>query len=120
MRTELAIQLVLCGVLLAGLTILAQHFQPDLPRLTFHAGLAGGGLCVLYGTLSRWGKVGRGGAMVTLTLLVCVLARQALLSWGRGAGQDDSKTRIVMILTTVSMAFCLLTLAKLLQAEDKP
>lgn len=58
--------------------------------------------------------------MVTLMLLISVQTRQALLSWGGGTGQGDSKARIVVVLMTVSMALCLMMLAHLLQAEDKP
>lgn len=53
MSIKPVIELVLGGVLLAGLTVLARHVQPDLPRLTFYSGLVGGGLCVLYGALRR-------------------------------------------------------------------
>jgi len=109
---QLEIELVLCGVLLAGLTVLARHFQPDLPGLTVYGGLVGGGLCVLCGALRRATKVGLRSAMVTLTLLVCVFMLQAVQSWV-ASPEGDSKARTVAALMTMLVAFCGVTLANL-------
>ena len=53
LNLDMALELVLCGVLLAGLSLLAQHLHPELSRPTLFSGLGGGGLCVLWGVLAR-------------------------------------------------------------------
>ena len=66
----LVIDLVLCGVLFAGLSLLAQHLQPNFPRVTLLTGLVGGGFCVLWGVLGgRTARV-RAGALVTLAAVL--------------------------------------------------
>jgi len=109
---ELVIDLVLCGVSLAGLSLLAQHLQPDFPRVTLFTGLVGGGLCVLWGVLGgRTARV-RVGAMVTLAAVVCVLVHQAVQSWEASAG-GASNARMVAALMTVLVVFCVGMLANL-------
>jgi peptidoglycan/LPS O-acetylase OafA/YrhL len=114
MGLEGAIDLVLCGVLLAGLSFLAQHFQPDLPRLTFFTGVAGGGLCFLWGFLGRRRPGCRVGAMVTLATVACVFVRQAVQSWETSAG-GEAKGRPVAVLVTLLVVFCIGVLANLTQ-----
>jgi FtsH-binding integral membrane protein len=111
---ELAIDLLLCGVLLAGLVFLARHLQPDLPRLTFFTGAGGGGLCVLWAILGRCGTPNRLGVMVTLAAVGCVLARQAVQSW-EASVEGGSKGRMVTALMTVLVVFCTGMLANLVQ-----
>jgi hypothetical protein len=48
---EEALDLVPCGVLVAGLMFRSRRFQLDLPSMTFYAGLAGAALCVGWCTL---------------------------------------------------------------------
>lgn len=111
---EVAVDLVLCGVLLAGLSLTAQHLQPDFPRLTFITGLAGGGLCVLWGILGRRGTPCRVGAMVTLAAVACVLARQAVQSWEASA-EGESKGRMAAALMAVEVVFSVGMLANLIR-----
>ena len=101
----LAFDLVLCGMLLAGISLLARHLEPDLPRMTLLTGLVGGGLCVFWGALGRRTTRCRVGALVTLALVACVLARQAVQSWGISF-EDESHGRIVAALMTVLVVFC--------------
>jgi len=100
-----AFDLVLCGVLLAAICLLAQHLEPDLPRMTLLTGLVGGGLCVFWGALGRRTTRCRAGAMVTLALVAYVLARQAVQSWGISS-EGESHGRIVAALMTVLVVFC--------------
>jgi peptidoglycan/LPS O-acetylase OafA/YrhL len=114
MSLEVAADLVVCGVLLAGLSYLARHVQPDFQRVTLLAGLVGGGLCVVWGVLGRRMPACRGSAMVTLALLACVFVRQAVLSW-RSATEDGSKSRMVVALMAVLVVFCIGTVGNLVR-----
>ena len=116
---EMAVDLVLCGALLAGLSLLAQHLQPDLQRATLITGLAGGGLCVLWGVLGRRGMHCRAGAMGMLAVVACVFARQAVLSW-EAAASIGSKGRMVAALAMVLAVFCVGTLANLARGSKGP
>ena len=102
---EMALDLVVCGLLLASLTFLAQYLQPNLSRGTLPAGLVGGGLCILWGVLGRRGTRCRGGAMVTLVAVACVLVRQAIQSWDVSAGAEP-KGRMVAALMAVLVLCC--------------
>lgn len=115
----LVIDLVLCGVSLAGLSLLAQHLQPTLPRVTLLTGLVGGGLCILWGVLGgRTARV-RAGAMATLAAVACVLTRQAVQSWAAST-EDASNGRMVAVLMTVLVAFSVGMLTNLAREGKDP
>jgi peptidoglycan/LPS O-acetylase OafA/YrhL len=116
---ELVIDLVLCGVSLAGLSLLAQHLQPDFPRVTLFTGLVGGGLCVLCGVLGRRTARVRVSAMVTLAAAACVLVRQAVQSWAAST-EDASNGRMVAVLMTVLVAFSVGMLTNLAREGKGP
>ena len=105
MTPVLVMDLALCGALTAGLTLLAKHFQPDLPHLTLFTGLVGGALCVLWAVLGRRAMRCRLSSMVALTAMACVFVRQAVQSWGI-AFEGESHGRIVAALMTVLVVFC--------------
>lgn len=111
---EVALDLVLCGMLLAGLSFLAQYLQPNLQRVTWYTGLAGGGLCVLSGVLGRRGKRCRGGAMVTLVVVGGVFVWQAVQSWRTSVG-DESRGRTIAALMAVLVVFSVGMLATLVR-----
>ncbi len=118
MSLEVAADLVVCGVLLAGLSLVAQHVQPDFQRATLFTGLAGGGLCVVWGVLGRRMRAGRWGAMITLVVLACVFGHQAVLSW-RSSAEGGSKSRMVMVLMAVLVVFCAGMLANLVRERKQ-
>ena len=111
-RPELALGLVLCGALAAGLPFLARHFQPDIPRRTVVLGLVGGGLCLLWSVLRRLGLSSRVGAMVTLAAMAFVFVFQGVQSW-QAAAAPESKSRMAAALMVVLSVFCVGTLANL-------
>jgi peptidoglycan/LPS O-acetylase OafA/YrhL len=119
MSMEVAFDLVLCGALLVGSSFLAQRLQPDLQRVTLFTGLAGGGLCVLWGVLGRRGTRCHGCAMVTLAAAACVCVRQAVQSWNASPA-IESKGRIVAALMMVLVVFCVGMLANLAQEGKGP
>jgi hypothetical protein len=121
MSLEVALDLALCGVLLAGLSFLAHHLDAGFPRLTFAAAVGGGALCVLWAILGRYGTRGcRLGAMVTLALVACLLALQAVRSWGTSA-EGGGRSRLVAALMTVLVVFSVGMLASLVrERKDVP
>jgi peptidoglycan/LPS O-acetylase OafA/YrhL len=114
MSLEVAADLVVCGVLLAGLSVLARHVQPDFQRATLLTGLVGGGLCVVWGVLGRRGVRCRARAMVTLVAMACLFVRQALLSWNSSV-ESRSESRMVMALMAMLVVFCAGMLANLVR-----
>jgi len=106
---EMTVELMLCGVLLAGLSLASQELHRDFPRLTFFTGLAGGGLCVLWGLLGRRARRCRSSAFVA-----CVAGYEAARAWGTSA-EGDSTGRPVAVLMTLAAVFCVATLANLVE-----
>jgi hypothetical protein len=117
MSLQAAIDLPLCGLLLAGLSLLAQYLQPALPILTLYTGLVGGGLCILSGLLGRRVPQCRWGAMTVLMLMACILMHQAVKLW-LVAITGESKSRIVAVVITIMLTFCVGMWANLLQAQN--
>jgi len=115
---EAALDLVVCGLLLAGLSFLAHHLQPSLWHGTLTTGLAGGGLCILWGAQGRGGTFCRRGGMLTLALGACVFVHQAAQSWAASAA-GESKGRMVAALMTVLVLCCLGMVATLAQEGKK-
>jgi hypothetical protein len=115
---ELVVDVVLCGVFLVAFSLVGQYLQPDFPRVTLVAGLIGGGLCVFWGVLAARRTRCRIGAMVTLALMACVMAVQAVQSW-KNAGEGGSKVRIVALLMTLSVVFCAGTVWNLVRAAKE-
>jgi hypothetical protein len=114
-----AIDLVVCGALLAGLSTLAQYLQPDLPRGILFTGLAGGGLCVLWGILGRRRPGCSVAAMVTLVAVACVVGYQAVQSW-QTLAEGESNKRMVAALMTVLVVFCAGMLVNLVKDGKEP
>jgi peptidoglycan/LPS O-acetylase OafA/YrhL len=119
MSVELAFDMVLCGVLMVGLSFLAQHLQLDFLRATLFTGLVGGGLCLLWGILERRGTPCCGGAMVTLAVVSCVFAYQAVQSWATSA-EGEPRDRNVPLLMMVLVVFCVGTLVNLIRERKAP
>jgi hypothetical protein len=78
MSLTVAMDLVVCGVLLAGLSTVARYLDPDLARLTFFTGVVGGALCVLWAILGRRGTRCGWGAMGTLVAVDKPMTVQSL------------------------------------------
>ena len=119
MSVILVIDLMVCGLLIAGLSLVAQRFQPDLPLLAFFTGLVGGVLCVLWAVLGRRATCCRLGSMVTLVPMACVFVIQAVQSWAASI-DDGSNSRKVALLMTVQVVFCVGMLANLVQERKGP
>lgn len=116
---EVAIDLGLCGVLLAGLSLLARQGQPDLSLLTVLTVLVCGGLCVLWAILGRRGWPCRLSAMGTLAVVAGVLLVQAVKFW-LNAAEAGSAGRMAAAVTTVWVVFYGVPLANWVQERRRP
>ncbi len=112
---DLAFDLVLCGAVFAGLSLLARHVEPGLPRATWLTGLVGAGLCVFWGGLGRWIPHCRWGATVTLAVMAGVFGRQVVQSWGVAAGGEPKGGMAVALMGTM-VVFSVGMLTNLVQA----
>jgi len=119
MSLEVALDLLLCGALTAGLPFLARHLQPEMPRRTVVLGLVGGGLCVLWSVLGRLGLSSRVAPMITLAAVASVFVFQAVQSW-QAAAALESKGRMVAALMAVLSVSCVGTLVSLAQEGKDP
>lgn len=110
LRPEVALDLAVCGVLIAGLPFVAQHLQPHLSQRTLGLGLVGGALCLVWSVLAQRGPWSRWGATVTLAAVACGFVGQAVQSW-QAASTLEPKGRMVAALMVVLTVFCVGTLA---------
>ena len=113
MNPDARCELLLCAVLLIGLSLLARHLEPTLGTVALLMAVAGGLLCVVWGA-ARW----RVGAIVTLAAVACVLAWEAVKLW-RTSVDPEANHRTGAILMTLLVAFCVGTLANVAQSGGR-
>ena len=116
MTAELATDLVLCGLICAGLTLLAHHLKPALAGLTFYTGLAGGGMCALWGGVGRRWALCRLGGLLALGPMACVFGYECVNSW-QAPFEGESDGRDVSVLMGLMVVFCLFTSGQLARQE---
>lgn len=107
------------GVGLAGLGLLLQNIAPAFARVTFIAGLAGGGLCLLWGLAALAGLKGRAWAILSAVATGFVLLSQAVQVWMESSS-DGSASLSVRLLVTAMMVFTIGMLIYLLHGERPP
>jgi len=69
------------GAALAGLSFVVQQIAPAFAKVTFVAGMAGGGLSVLWGIVAFAGKKRRTWAVLTMIAVTVVLLTQVVQAW---------------------------------------
>ncbi len=106
MNKSVGIQLVIYGLLLAGLSYLAYYLAPSLTKPVLIAGIIGGALSLVWGARAVAGSGGK--ALPTLTLVaVCfVLLPQTFTTW---TGEDKiqgggAPAVLVTVLFVLSLA----------------
>ena len=105
MTLSSAVDLVVCGVFVAGLCALAQHLQGNPSHWTLFGGLAGGALCAGWGLLGRRRAWCRKAAMITLAAIACAAALEGARSW-KSAVEGASAGRMAAALMGLAAVFC--------------
>lgn len=106
---ELVLDVVLCGLLIAGLTYWGHCLQPDFPRLTLYAGAVTGGACAVCGVARLKSRAWRAAALLSLAGAAVVLGLQSYRSW-RASTEAGLPVRIAATLVTVAFVATLGTL----------
>jgi hypothetical protein len=115
MNKTLGFQLVVYSLLLAGLGYLTQHLAPALARPTLIAGLAGGGLCLVWGLRAVAGSRGKTLPMLTLIPVSFVLLSQTVIGW-TGGGQEVSGRHAAAAVITVLLGLSIAMLMRIASA----
>ncbi len=100
MNKTIGLQLFVYGLLLAGLSYLTYHLAPSLAQPTLIAGLAGGGLCLVWGFRAIAGSRGRALVILTLVPVTFVMLSQAVMTW-TGGSQEVAGRRMAAAVTVV-------------------
>jgi hypothetical protein len=110
MSKKMASVLIAYGVVLAGLGSLLHQSAPALGKVAFIAGLAGGGLSLLWGVAALAGLKGRVWATLSMIAVTVVLLSQAVSVWTHSTSEGASGLTIRLVVT----AMFLLTMGMLL------
>jgi hypothetical protein len=109
------VQLAVYSLLLAGFSYLVYHLAPTITWPTLITGLAGGGLCLLWGVLAMLGSRRKALAILTLIPTSYVLLGQAISRW---MGDDTvmSGRRLVALVTTLLVVLSVAMLMRIAYA----
>jgi hypothetical protein len=119
MSKRMASILIAYGVVLAGLGFVRHQIAPGFGNVTFIAGVAGGGLCLLWGIAALAGRKGRSWAVLTTVAMAFVMLSQTVPAWMVSAG-EGSETLTVRLLVTTLMLLTIGMLMYLLHGERPP
>lgn len=121
MRTGLALDVAVCGVLLVGLSLLAGHLGPLLSRPLLAAVAVAGGLCVVWASLTWLGMRCRWLILFTLTGGSMVLAPLVVRAWQQVSQASEDQpvgSSLPAVVVTLMLVFALGQ--TLLVAGDRP
>ena len=100
----MAFILLAYGVALAGLSLVVQQIAPAFAEVTFSAGIAGGGLSVLWGIVAFTGHKRRTWAILTMIAVTVVLLTQVVQAWlGESTSLTGRLVLTLMFLMTMGM-----------------
>jgi len=119
MNVVLSLDLILYGLILAGLSVLAHCLAPDLVHTTLITGVAGGVLTSLWGVLGLRGFRRRVLPTVTLGVLAVVLLAQTVNAWSAMKTGVPAAKPVAVILTVLAV-FAIGQLVNLVQAGRRP
>jgi len=111
MSKKMAGVIMAYGAVLAALGLAVRSVAPELARITSITGIAGGGLCVLWGLVALAGHKRRVWTVLTLIAVLAVVLSQTVQAWL--ASTDKSGTVAGALLLTLIL---LLTVGMLLYA----
>lgn len=101
MSKKMASILIAYGGLLAGLGFLLHQSAPAFGKVAFIAGLAGGGLSLLWGVAALAGLKGRVWATLSAIAVIVVLLSQAVSVWMTSAGEGATSLMARLIVTAM-------------------
>jgi hypothetical protein len=108
MSKKMAGILIAYGVVLAGLGLVLQKIAPTTGRVAFFAGVAGGGLSLVWGVTALAGLKGRVWATLSTIATIVVLLSQAVSVWTTSATGGTIRLVVtVMFLMTMGMVMYL-------------
>jgi hypothetical protein len=81
MSKKMASVIAAYGVVLAALGLIIQQTAPALAQVIFTTGMAGGGLCVLWGIVAFAGHKRRVWVVLTLIAVAAVVLHQMVHAW---------------------------------------
>ena len=106
------------GVVLAALGLVVGSVAPELAKITFITGIAGGGLCVLWGLVALAGHKRRVWTVLTLIAVLMVVLGQTVQAWM--ASTDKSGTIAGALLLTLMLLLTVGLLMYALHGERAP
>ncbi|MBE0541838.1 MAG: hypothetical protein IH623_10670 [Verrucomicrobia bacterium] len=118
MNVNIHFDLVLYGMILAGLGVLAHRLAPDFGYATLITGIAGGSASVFWGVLGLRGFRRRIWPISTLLVVAVLLLMQAVRAWLQIKRGDETFKPVAVILT-VLLAFGIGQLVNLAKATDR-
>jgi hypothetical protein len=99
MNKALGIQLLVYGLLLAGLSYFVHHLAPTVALPTLITGLVGGVLCLVWGVRAVMGHRGKALPLVTLVPVVFMMLSQSVLNWGGGNHEATGRRTAALVIT---------------------
>jgi hypothetical protein len=99
MNKTIGLQLVIYGLLLAGLSYVVYYLAPVLARPTLITGLAGGTLCLAWGLLAIAGKKVKALSILTLTPVSFALLSQTVIGWTGGSQEVTGRRPAAAVIT---------------------
>ncbi len=101
----MASRLATYGVAVATLSFFIQQAAPAFAQVTFITGVAGGGLCVLWGIVAFAGHKRRAWAVLTMVAVGFAVLTQVMPAWMDGSSASLSGQFVLtfMLLMTVGM-----------------
>jgi len=115
MNKALGLELAVYGLLVAGLSCLTHYIAPALAKPTLAAGLAGGGLCLVWGVRAMRGSRGKAWAILTLIPVTFVMLSQSVMSWS-GGSQVVAGRRMAAAVITVACVLSVWMLTRIAYA----
>jgi hypothetical protein len=103
MNKNLGFELIIYGMLLAGLSLVAARLAPTLTHPTLIAGLAGGVLSVVWGIRAVLGNRGKHWPILTLIPTTYVMLSQAIVSWARGSQELPAGRTLPSLITVLAV-----------------
>lgn len=110
---------IIYGILLALLSFTIQQVAPALAEVIFITGIAGGGLCVVWGIVALAGHKRRAWAILTLIAITIVVLGQVVPAWLTIGGEKTQSLAGSLLLTFI-LLLTLTMLVYLVHGDRSP